>query len=167
MQHGTHHALRHGPAGDPPRPDASPEPLELVPSLLMLAKQTRAILGIKLAALDLVAGQDQMILVLSPSETMAACTLAEVLSVRPSTVSKMMDRMMEKDLITRVSDPTDARKVRVGLTQKGVAMQDRIHLVMAEFEEELMRVLGEAGGRTIDALASLDRILNTRLRRLR
>ena len=46
--------------------------------------------------------------------------LAEKLDIRPSSLSEALDRLQEKEFITRSTDENDKRKVIVSLTDKAV-----------------------------------------------
>jgi DNA-binding MarR family transcriptional regulator len=50
---------------------------------------------------------------------MALGALAKALQLHPSTVVGLVDRLEEKDLAQRESDPTDGRRIRIRLTPKG------------------------------------------------
>ncbi len=161
------HASARGAVLENVKGNGRPAVAELVPALLMLAKQMRAMQGIKLAATGLVAGQDQLLLAFDRDEPLAVSSLAEALSVRPSTVSKMVDRLVEKGLVGRSSDPSDSRKVCVRLTASGIAMQVRVQAVLRDFDAELVRALGDDADGVVATMSKLDGVLAARLRRLR
>lgn len=48
--------------------------------------------------------------------------LAEELAINHPTLTKLVDRMVEEALAYRVPDPSDRRKVRMFLSDKGVAL---------------------------------------------
>jgi MarR family transcriptional regulator, organic hydroperoxide resistance regulator len=48
--------------------------------------------------------------------------LAELLHVHPSTVSGLLAKLQHQGLITRQPDPRDRRRVRLGLTERGRAL---------------------------------------------
>lgn len=72
------------------------DPLPLVRALLSISKSTRAFLALLLSDIGLHLGQDQLIACLRHGEPMSVSTLADRIAVRPSTVSKMLDRLVEK-----------------------------------------------------------------------
>ena len=45
--------------------------------------------------------------------------LAELAGISPPTATRMIDGLLERDLVTRVEDPTDRRAVVISLTAKG------------------------------------------------
>jgi DNA-binding MarR family transcriptional regulator len=48
--------------------------------------------------------------------------LAEELAINHPTLTKLIDRMVEEALVYRVPDPSDRRKVRMFLSDKGAAL---------------------------------------------
>ena len=90
-------------------------------ALIMLAKATRALHAMRLREIGFQPGQDELILILDQQgKTVSA--VADELDIRPSTVSKMADRLVEKGLVTRVSYPRDQRKTMLKITEKGLAI---------------------------------------------
>ena len=140
----------------------------IVPSLLSIAKSTRAFVALLLAEIDLHPGQDQLIDRLDAKRLVSVSALADELAVRPSTVSKMLDRLVEKDLLLRSSSDSDARRTMVGLTEKGEAAQQAIRAIWRRLELDLTAQLspedlGALGG----SLARTETLLSQKLRRLR
>ncbi|WP_246217930.1 MarR family winged helix-turn-helix transcriptional regulator [Jiella pacifica] len=143
-------------------------PPVLVPSLLSIAKSTRAFLTILLAEIDLHPGQDQLLDRLEAENPVNVSTLAELLAVRPSTVSKMLDRLIERGLVSRSANARDARRTMVHLTPAGLEAQRQVREIWLKLEADLTTAL------TPDDIAKLDDslyragdILTQRLRRLR
>jgi DNA-binding MarR family transcriptional regulator len=48
--------------------------------------------------------------------------LSERMAVRPSHVSRLLDEATKNGLLTRTLDPNDSRRVRLELTEKGLAL---------------------------------------------
>ncbi|WP_353956206.1 MarR family winged helix-turn-helix transcriptional regulator [Aurantimonas endophytica] len=137
----------------------------LVPKLLSIAKSIRAMMGLRLADLGMHAGQDELLLALVPEGTVSGSRLADTLAVRPSTVSKMLDRLVTAGLVERAEDPRDARRTVVRLTSSGVDMQGRLREVWQEVENELQDVPDRSV--VTHSLQELQRVLSAKLRRLR
>ncbi|GGD18707.1 MarR family winged helix-turn-helix transcriptional regulator [Aureimonas glaciei] len=140
---------------------------DFVPTLLSVAKQTRAIFGLKLSAAGFHNGQDQMLLALQPDCPTTVSHLADTLGVRPSTVSKMLDRLIEKGFLARFADTRDARKTLVRITPAGVEAQRRIQTVWDAIAADLTQSLGEETDVLTEQLGKLDRHLASKLMRLR
>lgn len=140
---------------------------DLVPSLLAISKAMRALRGIKLAALGFNNGQDELLMVI-PEGGMAVNEIASALTIRPSTVSKMTDRLIEKGCMERVRDPRDRRLTVVRLTPAGMEAREQVTAVQADMEAELVRMMDVD---TLEARQACLRdcadILKARLMRLR
>ncbi|GGD38036.1 MarR family winged helix-turn-helix transcriptional regulator [Aureimonas glaciei] len=110
---------------------------ELAEDLVTLSKRIRAVFGTALAETDFHNGQDHMIMVLVPGTDIAVSELAMELDVRPSTVSKMVDRLAERGLVIRLPDPKDSRKTLLRITAEGVRTQATIRTLWAEIGRRL------------------------------
>lgn len=140
----------------------------IVATIVSISKTMRVILGLKVAELDLFAGQDDMILALSLETPIRTSALAATINVRPSTVSKMVDRMYAKGLVERTTEMRDARLTLVCLTPAGVEIQAQLKHIRAELDSELERyAASEDVGISVADLQGLDRVLAKRLQRLR
>ena len=144
------------------------DPVPIVSRLLSISKLTRAMLGLKLAEIDLCAGQDQLLAVFNDTSRASISTLANAVSVRPSTVSKMVDRLIEKGLMQRLRDPNDARTTLVELTPLGYHQQRLVASIWHALELDLTKALHS---RDIDSLRKelerVDGLLASRMARLR
>lgn len=79
----------------------------------------------KALAFELTLAQGRCLWAISQREN---CTLREVsrhLSVRPSTTSQLVERLVQAGLVQRESDPDDRRAVRLRLSKKGRGVFDR------------------------------------------
>jgi DNA-binding MarR family transcriptional regulator len=56
-------------------------------------------------------------------------------------ISRMIDRLVDRGLVTRVMDPKDRRQIRISLTQAGAAEQKRLGRMHAASVAELMSPL--------------------------
>jgi DNA-binding MarR family transcriptional regulator len=76
----------------------------------------------QLADLDLSAGEWAVISTLVRDGSGKGCTpsrLADAASVAPSSMTHRLDRMVERGLVTRATDPENRVRVRVRLSQQG------------------------------------------------
>ena len=147
--------------------DKSPAPV-IVPSLLSIAKSTRAFVALLLSEIGLHPGQDQLIDKLDANRLVSVSALAEQLAVRPSTVSKMLDRLVDKGLLERSANDADARRTMVGLTDKGIEAQTAIRTIWIRLEQDLTGQMSPDDLRTLDrSLTRTDALLSQKLRRLR
>lgn len=60
--------------------------------------------------------------------------LGRHLRVKPSTVNGIVDRMVERGLVARSTDESDARRRRIVLTQAGQTQLDQFHRELHEME---------------------------------
>lgn len=84
--------------------------------------------------------------------------LAARLGVSLSTVSGLVDRLVDQGLLDRREDPADRRQVVVSLTPTGASFIDRFRELNARQLRELLDVLSEGELADVErALAHLDR----------
>ena len=153
----------HRPGNEAPARD-----LRLTHQLLRISKAIRAIMAIKLAKIAFVPGQDQLMMQLDASHPVSVSSLATSLMVRPSTVSKMIDRLEQRGMLRRLSDGTDGRRSLIEISAQGIKAQTAIRSVWKEVESELSRdLLADGTGQIAADLEVIDRTLIARLNRLR
>jgi len=150
----------------PPGSKATETP---VLALAQSASQSlRALIGLKLAPLGLVIGQDRVLNVLEQKGSMSVSQLADEVNVRPSTVSKMMDRLEVRGLAVRSHDVGDARRTNVELTDAGKAVCKNLRVLYGAIESELQSDFSDEDTQSlIKGLALLDEAVGRRLKRLR
>ena len=140
----------------------------IVPSLLSIAKSTRAFLTLVLSEIDLHPGQDQLLHRLERDSPVSVSALADQLAVRPSTVSKMLDRLIEKKLVLRAASNRDARRTMVMLTEEGEAARAAVKVIWNRLEADLVSSLSLADvAQVTSVLDQVDDLLSAKLRRLR
>lgn len=148
--------------------DGVGESFALLSSALGAAQAIRALVGLRLATLGLASGQDRMLIALRDTRGLSVSTLANKLTVRPSTVSKMADRLAEKGLLTRLDDPNDHRRTYVELTPEGIAASEKVAELCNQIDAELVLSLSSEEITTMtNGVAILERMAESRLRRLR
>ncbi|WP_335948312.1 MULTISPECIES: MarR family winged helix-turn-helix transcriptional regulator [Salipiger] len=69
--------------------------------------------------------------------------LAERVLVEPATLTKIIDRMVRDNLVFRVPDEQDRRKVRVALSASGVAICRQLEGIGDDHEKHIAETLGE------------------------
>ena len=107
-------------------------------ALVQAARLHRARIGDRLAALDLFAGQEQVVQALAAAGSMTMGDLAATLRVRPPTASKTITRLAALGFVERKPEEADARVVRVRLTETGLAKAEAIERIWDEVEAELL-----------------------------
>ena len=142
-------AVLHGQGGgidrDPGRIMAKPDKRMRPPgsksvgwALVQAARLHRSRMGDRLAALDLFAGQEQVVQALAVAGTMTMGDLAATLRVRPPTASKTISRLAALGFVERRAEAGDGRIVRVRLTETGLAKAEAIERIWDEVEAELL-----------------------------
>ncbi|MEX6509242.1 MarR family winged helix-turn-helix transcriptional regulator [Jiella sp. M17.18] len=113
--------------------------LAVVPVLLSIAKSTRALNMVFLSEIGLSPGQDRLLDALDPIQPLSSVIVAAETDVKPSTVSKMTDRLERDGYVVRVASNLDSRLTLLALTPAGVRMQKQIRKVWRRMEEELAK----------------------------
>lgn len=156
------------PARPPPLVSTSNPAESILPTLIAVAKSTRALLGIKLGDVGFHNGQDEFLLALDDGVLICVSDLSERLAVRPSTVSKMMDRLAERRLVERVADKEDSRRTMVRITPAGIAAKAIVQEVHDWVETDVTKDMSRAERAAMrDGLIAAQNCLATRLMRLR
>jgi DNA-binding MarR family transcriptional regulator len=140
----------------------------MIGALLHLGKTTRALMGLKLAEIGLCSGQDELLLALDEHGSQSVSNLAEIISVRPSTVSKMLDRLTECGYTARTGRQGDRRQTFVELTDDGRNMIGEIRDLHEQMDRELAHQ--QSDGRDVPGpsdIRELTVLMAARLRRLR
>jgi DNA-binding MarR family transcriptional regulator len=92
---------------------------------------TRAFVGVAAQALlavgdDVSLPQYRVLVLLDEQQPQTMGALADRLALKPSTVTRVCDRLADKRLITRHVDENDRRSVRVQLTRRGQRLVDAV-----------------------------------------
>src|SRR3954453_17950755 len=108
--------------------------------------------------IDITMPQAKMLYLLGAAGELHMSTLVQRLGVSLSTVSGLVDRVVDHGLAARREDPADRRQVLVGLTPQGAAFIDRFRGPNARHMRELLGALDDADLETVRvALAALSR----------
>jgi DNA-binding MarR family transcriptional regulator len=109
------------------------------------------------AGLGLTMTQVRVLYTLQMENGLAAGELAERLGVRPSTVTRIVDRLVRDKLVSRDIDETDRRLVRHHLTDKG---DNVFRELQATARERLGRVLAVLSDEQVERIVEALRDLN-------
>ena len=104
------------------------------------------------AGLGLTMTQVRVLSTLQMEDGLAAGELAERLNVRPSTVTRIVDRLVQNKLVARDVDESDRRLVRHRLTKKGASVfrelqsmgRERVSRVFERLDDEQVKRVVEA-----------------------
>lgn len=114
------------------------------------------------AGLGLTMTQVRVLYTLQIEDRLAAGELAERLNVRPSTVTRIVDRLVQNKLVARDVDESDRRLVRHRLTKKGASV---FRELQSMGRERLARVFDQLDDgqvkRVVEALRDLNEAVET------
>lgn len=88
--------------------------------------------------------QAKLVYLLAAARELHMSELVARLGVSLSTVSGLVDRLVEQDLAARRDDPEDRRQVVVSITDRGMAFVDRFRELNAGQLRQLLAVLDDA-----------------------
>ena len=115
------------------------------------------------AGLGLTMTQVRVLSTLQMQDGLAAGELAERLNVRPSTVTRIVDRLVRNKLVAREVDENDRRLVRHRLTKKGGSVfrelqsmgRERVSRVFDRLDDDQVKRVVEALRDLIDAVEAV------------
>ena len=108
--------------------------------------------------IDITMPQAKLLYLLGASGDLHMSEIVHRLGVSLSTISGLVDRVVDHGLATRREDPADRRQVVVALTPAGTAFIDHFRELNARQMHELLAVLDDAELALLrDAFAALER----------
>lgn len=152
-----------GPISSGPTPSdsgLSPEQLEELTDAFITS--ARALVGIALRSVnaspvEVTAMQHRVLVLLASKGEQSVSQLAEELGVNPSNASRVCDRLQRLGLVARRRSTTDARSVKVALTDQGL---DVVSAVDERRRLEIKKLLGsltpESGAHVVEALSAFN-----------
>jgi DNA-binding MarR family transcriptional regulator len=93
---------------------------------------------------ELSAPQMNMLLMIRVRETVSVTELAAMLGVSPPSVSAMVDRLVERGLLTRIPSDQDRRKVVIRVSPEALKDISRVEELILGAFVELVEALGTA-----------------------
>lgn len=102
--------------------------------------------------------QGKILYVLWQQDSVPIVTLARKTGLAKTTLTSMLDRMEQQELVTRVYDKADRRVIRIVLTQKAKALSGEYRRVSAHINELYYRGFSDDEIRSFEAM--LERILD-------
>ncbi|MBV8346888.1 MAG: MarR family transcriptional regulator, partial [Mycolicibacterium sp.] len=93
--------------------------------------------------------QFRTLVILSNEGPVNLSTLAGLLDVRPSTIGRMVERLVSAGLIDRKPHPSSRRELTAGLTARG---RQVVQKVTARRRQEIAQVVGNMPARERDGL---------------
>ena len=81
-------------------------------------------------------------------------TIQERMVSKMSNTTRLVDKLIQKEYVTRATCPSNRRKVEIHITEKGKTFLDKVSPAMHNFETELTSTLSE------EDLVTLNTLLN-------
>lgn len=129
------------------------------------ARLLRRAFDARVRELGMTSPQARLLLILNVTEGEKQGFYAERLEVEPISLTRMIDRMEESELIERRRDPADRRAWRLFLTDRSREVIDEVRAKLAGLEDEMVSGLApaqrEALARFLEAIRST--FTNTRI----
>ncbi|MEV4118702.1 MarR family transcriptional regulator [Micromonospora sp. NPDC049645] len=148
------------------RPDLDPSPLLIIGRIQQIAAVLDATLRPPFAAADLGNGDFDVLAALrreGEPYTLTAGQLSHRMLVTTGAVTKRVDRLIARGLVSRSVSEADARGRVVGLTPAGVALTDRLIEEHLANEAAILRGLTDRDRRTLERLlTAMTRTLTAR-----
>jgi len=66
------------------------------------------------------------------ADALSVNTLAEKMNVDKSTVSRQVEKLVQSELVTRITTAEDRRKVNISLSEKGLEIYEQMNTVLNE-----------------------------------
>jgi DNA-binding MarR family transcriptional regulator len=85
-------------------------------------------------------------------KTLSANDVRRMTGRAKANVSRAVHKLVQRDLVSRVKDPEDARSALLGLTAKGVRVYDETLPLFVERETQMLSVLREKEAAELDRL---------------
>jgi MarR family transcriptional regulator, organic hydroperoxide resistance regulator len=120
--------------------------------LTLAARRHRVRSAALLSELGLFPGQDQVLRALSVEDGRTMGQIAELLSIRPPTASKMVSRMETQGLLARRERDSDGRLVAVFITDAGQTRLAEIDRIAKRVEKEALNGLDDKDMRRLRRL---------------
>ena len=109
------------------------------------ARLMRQALGRRLARHEVAIGQWAVLLFLYQRDSRTQAELSQLVAIEPPTMVRTIDRMVRDGLVERRPDPSDARAVRIVLTERARALHEPLTAAAAEVNEAARAALGPDG----------------------
>jgi DNA-binding MarR family transcriptional regulator len=130
------------------------KPLRLIPEIHRATHR----IGIFLDSLEITQGEGHILSHLAASGDTSIAELHRALAHRRSTLTSILDRLAERQYISRESDPKDRRSFIVRLSTKGKTVATRVHRELARIEGSALKgVTGHEFQSVVKVLQTLEK----------
>ncbi|SRR6266478_3944570 len=138
------------------------KPLRLIPEVHRATHR----IGIYLNNLGITQGEGHILSHLAAAGDSTIAELHRALAHRRSTLTSILDRLAERQFITRESDPADRRSFIIRLSKKGTAVAAQVHRELARIEENALKgVTGNQFRSIVKVLQTLEKTADRDMQR--
>lgn len=106
----------------------------------------------KLAAYDITVAQWNALVAIYHGDATTPLELAQFITIDSGAVTRLVDRLEQKGLLTRIADHADRRSIRLELTEKGRLLAPQLVQVADENDQQFFSVLAPAEHRQLKEL---------------
>jgi DNA-binding MarR family transcriptional regulator len=92
---------------------------------------------------ELSKNQPMVIKIIGMEGEMMPSTIGKYTGMEKSSLTRMVDDLEKKGIVTRNTDPDDRRKVLVSLTEKGLEYYNCLNKITAEMADEILKFVDE------------------------
>jgi DNA-binding MarR family transcriptional regulator len=121
-------------------------------ALARVSRAVKAAAGEAMRELGLHAGQNFILDELWREDSLTPGELARRIGIEVPTVTRTTQRMASAGLVKRLPDATDARLVRVQLTERGWALREQLPPILERVYDDVLRPLTRDERRALVAL---------------
>ncbi len=115
--------------------------------------------------LRITGAQGYTLLALPEDESISMNDLSQKMKLASSTMTRMVDQLVQRDLVSRQPDAEDRRVVRVRLTDTGRQARARLHGTLQDFFSQVLQAVPEGERDTvIRSLETLNQAIMATLR---
>jgi DNA-binding MarR family transcriptional regulator len=116
---------------------------DVVTALISISKQTRAILGLRLAELGLLTGEDDVLFAMRGGEAFSVTQLSASMSIRYPTMLKAVDGLVDRGFLDRVLGPVVRISARgqIAVPEIGAAKSKIARCLSADLGAERLDVI--------------------------
>lgn len=112
--------------------------------IIKLCRAHRGATGTLLATLGLHSGQEMILMQLWREDGQSQKALAQSLGIQAPTATKMLQRLEAMGVITRRASRTDGRGMNAFLTDKGRALEPKVHAIFQQLDQRTATDLNDA-----------------------
>ncbi|MCK5931096.1 MAG: winged helix-turn-helix transcriptional regulator [Fulvimarina manganoxydans] len=116
---------------------------DTIGQLTLTARAVRTAFTAELSAMGLHAGQETVLLTIAEKDGIALRSLADLLAVRPPTITKTIARLSAQGLVEKRASKADARQSHVFLTDAGRAIVGDLEKVRKRVQKSALSDLSD------------------------